>query len=321
MAVAMRIVSLLPSATDIACALGLERQLVGVSHSCDAPAAAGLPRVTRTRIPHDAPSREIDLAVRAALARGDSLYEVEAGLLRELAPDLILTQDLCDVCAVGEAEVTTALREACLAPRVLTLGPRTLAEVWQCIRLVGHATARDQAADALVSELETRVSRVRQVTRPAARPRVAFLEWLDPPIVGGHWNPELVELGGGTDVLGAIGAPSRIMTWDEVVASQPDVLCAACCGLTVEQARADLAVVTERSLCGEPGSPAGCRIVALDGLGLFSRPGPRLAESLERLAAALHPGLFHDQEVGCSPTRRGTTCGDPSDQVVTATGH
>ncbi len=294
MAVSMRIVSLLPSATDIACALGLERMLVGVSHSCDAPAVAGLPRVTRTRIPHDAPSHEIDSAVRDALARGASLYELDAELLRDLAPDLVLTQDLCDVCAVGDAEVATALRTACLAPRVLTLGPRTLTEVWQCIRVVGHATGCARAAATLVAELETRVGRIQQMTEAASRPRVAFLEWLDPPIVGGHWNPEMVRLAGGTDVLGTVGAPSRSVTWDDVVGSGPDMLCVACCGFTVERARADLAALGDRFLDRHPGFPASCRIAVFDGIGLFSRPGPRLAESLERLAAALHPRLFAD---------------------------
>jgi iron complex transport system substrate-binding protein len=294
MAISVRIVSLLPSATDIACALGLERKLVGVSHSCDAPAVAGLPRVTRTRIPHDAPSREIDSAVRNALARGASLYELEVELLRDLAPDLVLTQDLCDVCAVGEAEVATALRTACLAPSVLTLGPRTLTEVWKCIRLVGHATGRARAADALVAELEARVGRIQQVTQAASRPRVVFLEWLDPPIVGGHWNPEMVGLAGGTDVLGTVGAPSRAVTWDDVVGCGPDVLCVACCGLTIERARADLVVLRARFPDRGPSFPGDRRIAVFDGVGLFSRPGPRLAESLECLAAALHPRLFAD---------------------------
>jgi len=290
----MRIVSLLPSATDIACALGLAGELVGVSHSCDAPAAAGLPRVTRTRIPPDAPSHEIDAAVRDALARGASLYQLEAELLRDLAPDLVLTQDLCDVCAVGEAEVAIALRTACLAPRVLTLGPRTLSEVFECIRLVGKTTGRARAADTLVAELEARVDRVRQTTEACSRPRVVFLEWIDPPIVGGHWNPELVGLAGGTDVLGVVGAPRRAVTREDVVRSRPDVLCVACCGFTVERARENLALLGAGLRDHGPSFPGGCRIAVFDGVGLFSRPGPRLADSLECLAAALHPRLFAD---------------------------
>jgi iron complex transport system substrate-binding protein len=132
------------------------------------------------------------------------------------------------------------------------------------------------------------------MTEAASRPRVAFLEWLDPPIVGGHWNPEMVRLAGGTDVLGTVGAPSRSVTWDDVVGSGPDMLCVACCGFTVERARADLAALGDRFLDRHPGFPASCRIAVFDGIGLFSRPGPRLAESLERLAAALHPQLFAD---------------------------
>jgi len=291
----MRIVSLLPSATEIACALGLEHELVGISHSCDSPAVAALPRVTRTRIPLHAPSLAIDSAVRDALARGVSLYQLEPDLLRALAPDLVLTQDLCDVCAVGEAEVATALRTACLAPRVVTLGPRTLAEVWECILAVGHATGRAHAADALVATLRARLARVRQTTRTVARrPRVVFLEWIDPPIVGGHWNPELVELAGGTDVLGAAGAPSRTVAWEDVVASRPDVLCVACCGFTAERTRADLLALAAQPVVRGLECIGEGRIAVFDGVGLFSRPGPRLAESLEHLAAALHPQLFAD---------------------------
>lgn len=291
----MRIVSLLPSATEIACALGLGPELVGVSHSCDLPAVAGLPRVTRTRIPLNAPSRAIDAAVREALDRGLSLYEVEPDLLRSLAPDLVLTQDLCDVCAVGEAEVTTALHTTCLAPKVVTLGPRTLGEVWDSIGIVGGATERAEAAKGLVAVLRARVARVRARTRAVVRrPRVVFLEWIDPPIASGHWNPELVELAGGTDVLGVAGAPSRTVRWREVVASRPDVLCVACCGFTAERARADLALLVDEAGLRDLPCIREERIALFDGIGLFSRPGPRLAESLERLAAALHPALFPD---------------------------
>ena len=301
----MRIVSLLPSATEIACALGLEHELVGVSHSCDAPAVAAIPRVTRTRIPLHAPSRAIDSAVRDAFERGVSLYQLEPDLLRALAPDLVLTQDLCDVCAVGEAEVRTALRSACLAPLVVTLGPRTLAEVWGCIRTVGGATGRAHAADGLVAALQARVARVGETTRAIGRrPRVVFLEWIDPPIVGGHWNPELVDLAGGADVLGVAGAPSRAVAWEDVVASRPDVLCVACCGFTAERTRADLAMLADQPVVRGLECIREGRIAVFDGVGLFSRPGPRLAESLEHLAALLHP-RFLPTKAPAAPPRGG----------------
>ena len=304
----MRIVSLLPSATDIACALGLEAELVGVSHSCDAPAVARLPRVTRTRIPTGAPSRTIDLAVREALERGTSLYQVEPELLRALAPDLVLTQDLCDVCAVGEAEVTAALHAACLAPMVLTLGPRTLADTWDTIRRGRPSRRAGGEEDTLVAGLEARVARVATVIRAVARrPRVVFLEWIDPPIAGGHWNPELVELAGGRDVLGVAGAPSRAVRWSEVAESRPDVLCLACCGFSEDRTRADLALLLDQVGMSDLPCVRQGRIEVFDGVGLFSRPGPRLADSLERLAAALHPQLAPGPEAGSSPTRSGMT--------------
>ena len=304
----MRIVSLLPSATEIACALGLDSELVGISHSCDAPALAELPRVTRTAIPPAAPSRTIDSAVRAARERGASLYEVEPELLRALEPDLVLTQDLCDVCALGEAEVKTALRAACLAPAVLTLGPRTVAETWDSIRAVAQAAGRAEEARSLIAGLEARVAQVAADARAASRrPRVVFLEWIDPPIVGGHWNPELVELAGGLDVLGIAGAPSRTVSWGDVVASRPDVLCLACCGFTEERTRADLPLLLHQPGIRDLPCVREGRIEVFDGVGLFSRPGPRLVDSLERLAAVLLPQAFPGWASGSSPTRSGMT--------------
>jgi len=304
----VRIVSLLPSATEIACALGLDSELVGISHSCDAPALAELPRVTRTAIPPAAPSRTIDSAVRAARERGGSLYEVEPELLRALEPDLVLTQNLCDVCAVGEAEVTTALQAACLAPAVLTLGPRTVAETWDSIRAVAQAAGRAEEARSLIAGLEARVAQVAADARAASRrPRVVFLEWIDPPIVGGHWNPELVELAGGLDVLGIAGAPSRTVSWGDVVASRPDVLCLACCGFTEERTRADLPLLLDQPAVQDLPCVREGRIEVFDGVGLFSRPGPRLVDSLERLAAVLRAQLFSGSAAGSSPTRSGMT--------------
>jgi iron complex transport system substrate-binding protein len=303
----MRIASLLPSATDVVCALGLETCLVGVSHSCDAPAAARLPRLTTSRVPMNSDSRAIDSAVRESVARGVSLYQIDGQRLGALAPDLVLTQDLCDVCAVGEAEVADALEAVCLAPTVLTLGPKTLQETSEAIRVIGRATGHSEQAEALVSALERRVAAVAAVTRTLPhRPRVAFLEWIDPPIAGGHWNPELVELAGGQDVLGTPGAPSRTVSWSEVAASEPDLLCIACCGFSPERARADLDLPRRNPAMRGLLCIREWRIAVFDGVGLFSRPGPRLAESLELLASAIHPQLF-GISTGSSPTLRGMT--------------
>jgi len=282
-----RIVSLLPASTDIVSALGLEEALVGVSHSCDFPGPiAGLPRVTRTRVPPDAPSAVIDAMVRDCLARGESLYRLEAELVDALAPDLVITQSLCDVCAVGPNEVARALPAIRSAPEVLELRPETLDGVLGSIELVGEATGRRDAAARLVAGLRKRIERVREGgVGNGQRPRVALLEWADPPICGGHWNPELVEIAGGIDGLGRAGRPSRTVAWDEIVAFEPEVLVLACCGFDRHRAAAELGALErrpgfDRLPCARTG-----RVYAVDGVRLFSRPGPSLVDSLEVLAA------------------------------------
>lgn len=284
-----RIVSLLPSATEILRALGLESALVAVSHSCDFPGAvAGLPRVTLTRVPAGASSREIDVVVRECLARGDSLYQLDDGLLERLSPDLIVTQSLCEVCAVGPGEVARAVPSLRSHPTVLTLAPHTLDEVFGAILTVGEAAGRPEEAAALVHGLRERVEAVRQraATR-RHRPRVAFLEWADPPITGGHWNPELVALAGGLDGLGNAGTPSRTVAWQEVVAWRPEVLVLACCGLDEARGREELELLRQRAGFHDLPCARSGRMHVMDGVRLFSRPGPSLVESLERLAAVL----------------------------------
>jgi iron complex transport system substrate-binding protein len=284
-----RIVSLLPSATEIALALGLDQSLVAVSHSCDFPGPVSrLPRATRTRVSPDASSRDIDAIVRQCRQRGESLYQLDVDLLNQLRPDLIITQALCDVCAVGPDEMTKALPALRFSPKVLTLEPKTLAGALQTIEAVGEAVGRSDRARSLVGSLCSRVEQVR--SRQAARshrPRVAFLEWADPPICGGHWNPELVELAGGRDGLGRGGWPSRTLAWGEILAWQPEVLILACCGFTDIRGREEL-----DGLRAWPGFEAlpcarNGRIRVLDGVGHFSRPGPSLVDSLELLEAAL----------------------------------
>ena len=287
-----RIASLLPSATEIVRALGLESSLVAVSHSCDFPGRiASLPRVTRTRVPKEASSAEIDAVVRDCLAQGDSLYELDVETLDRLRPDLVITQALCEVCAVGPGEVGRAVPALRSAPDVLTLEPRTLEGAFETVLEVGRATGRQAQADTLVASLRRRVEAVRARTklRPV-RPRVAFLEWVDPPICGGHWNPELVELAGGTDGLGERGRPSRTVDWGEILAWRPEVMVLACCGFNAERARREVAILRQRpGFDGLPCARSG-RIYVLDGVGHFSRPGPSLVDSLEALAAILRTG-------------------------------
>jgi iron complex transport system substrate-binding protein len=284
-----RIASLLPGATEIVLALGLEDQLVAVSHSCDFPGRVpSLPRVTRTRVPHNAPSAEIDRIVRAALARGESLYEVDAERLDALAPDLIVTQGLCQVCAVGPGEVERTLPSLHSSPEVLSLEPRTLDETFASIMLVGEATDHRWRAERVVAHLRGRVDAVRgRRSAGAYRPRVAFLEWIDPPIAGGHWNPELVALAGGEDGLGRPGVPSRTIAWEELLAWQPEVLVAACCGYSAEQTRGELARFRARPGIAQLPCIRNGRVHVADGVSLFSRPGPSLVDSLEQLEGML----------------------------------
>lgn len=301
----MRIVSLLPSATEIICALGLEDQLVGVTHECDyPPSVQRLPKVTRTLIPAEASSREIDRLVRERLLTDRALYTLDLPVLRELRPDLIVTQALCDVCAVAEDEVRAA---ACMlpgGPRVVNLEPQTLSEVLASIRQLAMAVGVDRFAEEVIAGLTARVAAV--VTRTAGvprRPRVALLEWLDPPFSCGHWSPELVRLAGGVEGLGQEGRPSRTLRWDEVLAWQPEVVFIACCGFSVERTLADLPAL--QFIPGWQDVPAvrSGRVYITNGSHYFSRPGPRLVDSLEILAHTLHPDV-HPLPAGLPPPLR-----------------
>ena len=285
----VRVVSLLPSATEFVVAVGAADSLVGVSHSCDDPAVAHLPRLTRTRVPAGAPSCEIDAVVRDCLARGESLYTIDAETLAALEPDLVITQGLCDVCAVTAREVGGALCAVQARPRVLSSEPRTVTQVLQSISEIGQALGRDDAAAELVTALQRRMASARARAAAAPyRPRVAFLEWLDPPMSGGHWNPELVEMAGGVDGIGRTGQASRTIRWGDIAAWQPEVLCVACCGSPAARAEEELtSLLRLPDLAALPFARTG-RVHVFDGVGLFARPGPRLVDSLELLADAIH---------------------------------
>ncbi len=291
----MKIATLLPSATEIVAALGMADQLVGISHSCNyPPEIAGLPRVTSTRISLTADSHTIDLSVREHLQDNQALYDLDVAALAQLAPDVIVSQALCDVCAVATGDVVAALNALPGTPDVIDLTPNTLADVFADIVRVGDALGKDADARALVTSLKNRCETVagKSLDMPAAdKPRVVFLEWLAPPFNGGHWNPELVELAGGIDVLGHPGQPSATCNWEQVLDTEPDVVFVACCGLSVERASADIRELADTKAWRELTRKVGGRVYLSDGNAFFSSPGPRLIDGLEVLAYALHPTL------------------------------
>jgi iron complex transport system substrate-binding protein len=289
----MRIVSLLPSATEIVCQLGLGDQLVGVTHECDYPAfVRRLPKVTRTLIPHDASSKDIDALVRERLKTQRALYTLDLATLEQLQPDLIVTQALCDVCAVAEGEVTAAACRLAGQPKIVNLEPTRLAEVFECLLLVGAAAGLSNQAREVVAQLQARVNAVEKRTGSITdRPRVVLLEWIDPPFCSGHWSPELVRLAGGIEVVGREAQPSRTTAWEEIVRANPEVMIIACCGFTAERTRQDLPILAAYPDFTELACVRSERVYLVDGNAYFSRPGPRLVDSLEILAHALHPAL------------------------------
>jgi len=289
----VRIVSLLPAATEIVCALGLDDQLVGVTHECDYPAVVrGLPKVTWSLIPRGASSIEIDMLVRERSRTQSALYTLNLELLEELHPDLIVTQALCDVCAVAEDEVQAAACALPVAPRVINLAPQTIWEVFDCVRRLARETGMISEGDKVVEHLTARVNAVAARTSGLKEiPRVAFLEWLDPPFSCGHWTPELVRLAGGIDGLSKEGERSRTLDWHEVVAWDPEVIVVACCGFDVDRTLIDLrSPQVSKHVRALAAFDAG-RLHVIDGSQYFSRPGPRLVDSLEILAHALHPDV------------------------------
>lgn len=289
----MRIVSLLPSATEILCALGLGESLVGVTHECDYPPfVKALPKVTTTLIPHDATSAEIDALVRERLETSLALYALNMPVLEALRPDLLVTQALCDVCAVAEAEVNAAACTLPGMPKVLNLEPISLEDVFTTLHVVGKETGTEAGAVEVVEALRRRVRAVeaRSEQIPLSdRPRVAFVEWIDPIFNAGHWNPTLIEMAGGMDVLGNVGVPSRTTPWEAVLASQPDVFFISCCGFSAHRTLQDIPILESRPDWSDLPCVRTGRVYVTDGNAYFSRPGPRLVDSLEILAHALHP--------------------------------
>ncbi len=264
---------------------------MGVTHECDyPPSVRHLPKVTRTLVPTEASSAEIDRLVRDRLGTHRALYTLDMGVLERLRPDLIVTQALCEVCAVAEEEVQAAAGALPGRPGVINLEPTTMTDVFASIRQVAIATGTGRQADDVIGRLAARVEAVAvRSARLAERPRVALLEWLDPPFSSGHWSPELVRLAGGVEGLGREGQPSRTLRWAEVLSWRPEVVFVACCGLGVERTLRDLPLLSQVPGWRELPAARSGAVYVVDGSHYFSRPGPRLVDSLEILAHALHP--------------------------------
>ncbi len=291
----MRIVSLLPSTTEIVCALSLENELVGITHECDYPAVImDRPRLTASRISHETmTSAQIDHAVRSQLDGHGSIYDLDEARLRELNPDLILTQELCDVCAVSYKTVAQAARAFEADVKVVSLEPNTIEDIFANIRMVGELTGRAREADKLVESLTARLDEVREKTSAALRrPRTLMLEWLEPPFAPGHWVPEQVAIAGGDHAFGESGKPSVTTTAKEIHAYAPEVIVLIPCGYYKEDI---LRQLPNAKLPEDWNDLPACRkneVWATDATSYFSRPGPRVVDGVEILARILHPEIF-----------------------------
>jgi iron complex transport system substrate-binding protein len=289
----MRIVSLLPSATEILFALGFDREVVGVSHECDYPPAAKNKRVViHSRIPHGTAPAEIDRLVRDYVSRGESVYSVDVQALEELAPDLIVTQDLCHVCAASPEDLAGALTRFAEQPEVLSLNPQDLGDVWRDILWVGEQTCRGRAAESVLEQIGVKLGKIEKLVAEISEPpRVAFLEWLQPFYVGGHWVPEMIELAGGKDVFGSARKPSFRVTLQDIVEAAPEVLLISPCGYDAKRARDEYRSMTFPDQWNAIPAVRNARVYALEANSYFARPGPRLVTGMETLSKVFHPSF------------------------------
>ncbi len=290
-----RIVSLLPAATEITAALGLMDQVIGVSHECDFPKEANeRPRVTRCAV-HGAElaSRDVDEWVRRALHDNGTIYTIDERLLRKLQPDVILTQRLCDVCAVGYGTVAKLAQTLPGPPQVVNLEPRSLADIFDDIRRVAKACEVPERAEKLIANLSDRVENVRErAAKIPDRPRCFLMEWVDPPFCSGHWGPELVEVAGGQDPLGRKHKPSAQIDWQEVLDACPEIIVLALCGYDIDRARRDYELLRRFTGFDSIAAAANRQVYIVNASAYFARPGPRIVDSLEILAGILHPSEF-----------------------------
>jgi iron complex transport system substrate-binding protein len=291
----MRIVSLLPSATEIVCALGLTADVVGVSHECDfPPEVVGRPIVTDPKIDPTEDSASIDAAVRKLVRQGLSVYRIKTDVLEQLQPDLIVTQEQCAVCAVSYAEVVAATQELLHRPAaIVSLKPARLPDILEDIQRLAAAAGCSAAGEALAARMRARLDALRErAPRFHSRPRVACIEWMEPLMAAGNWIPELVELGGGTYELVPPGGHSPTLSWNDLVAHAPDVIIVMPCGFTLAQTQRELPRLTQRPEWEHLPAVRNRRVYAADGNAYLNRPGPRIADSAELLAGLIQPAVF-----------------------------
>ena len=291
----MRIVSLLPAATEMVAALGLTDSLVGVSHECEYPPEVNSkPRVTYCEIyGKGLPSAAVDQWVNETLVAKKALYTLDADLLRELEPDVIVTQQLCDVCAIDYASVVTIASSLPKRPKIVNLGPSSLADILSDIRCVGEALGVVERAAVVVEALASRVDAVKRAASKATfNPRCFLMEWIDPPFCAGHWNPELIELAGGVDPLGKKWIPSIRVSWEQIKDAKPEIVVLASCGYDVSRTSLDLPILEDNPVWGSLSAVRHNRVYVANGSAYFSRPGPRVVDSLEILAEIIHPEIF-----------------------------
>jgi iron complex transport system substrate-binding protein len=295
----MRIVSLLPSATEICFALGLGDELVGVTHECDYPAGAlAKPKVTASSANDGLSSREIDELVRSQLDNSGSIYTLDEAKLEELKPDLILTQRLCTVCAVSIDTVREVAARITSKPRVENLEPRNMNEVFETFRRVAEICGIAESASEKIAALQERLEKVRRLTKDKVKPKALVLEWIDPPFASGHWIPELIEIAGGENTVAFKWKPSREISWNDVREARADILISAACGFGIERQKKEVEIIlTKLGLSALPtGGTNTPKVWICDGSQYFSRPGPRLVDTAEILAIIIHPELAAEYE-------------------------
>ena len=292
----IRIVTTLPSATEIVALLGLEQNLVGITHECDyPPSITKKPVVMRSVFDTTKMNnREIDDSVLSTLTKGNPLYEIDEQLLKSLKPDLIITQELCEVCATPFRDVYRAIGTLEPKPTVLSLRPHVIADVLEDVMRIGHATGEVERAERVVSELQKRIDKVRKSCEDLDKREVVCFEWMDPLYCSGHWMPELVAYAGGKEVLGKLGEPSTIVSWENVVRADPDAIFFTVCGYSIERTLQEIESLTERQGWGNLKAVSEGRVYVLDGGSYYSRSGPRLVDGLEIMACLLHPEAFSD---------------------------
>jgi iron complex transport system substrate-binding protein len=295
----MRIVTLLPSATEIVCALGLQNDLVGITHECDyPPGIESKPVLIESCLGpdyHKMTPLEVDTKIRETLNKGEGVYRFKPGALIAAKPDLVITQGLCDVCAVPNQMVIAEIRKSKIEPQLISLDPQDLTGILTDIRRVGEITGRIDEAGEVVDKLEERIGEVAGRTRdlPAAqRPRVGVIEWTNPLYAAGHWVPEMIEIAGGVDVLAKAGVPSQKIDWDAVLQAQPDILILAPCGYDLVRAKTELAALSSNTGWQTLPAVKSGKVYIMDANATISRPGPRIVDGLEDFAQIIHPELF-----------------------------